>query len=229
MSGLKSKAIRIIRTLKGKDILVFPQQRLPALNLGNQGADWTIIQNGLNKNSIVYSFGIGTDISFELKLIDNFGVIVNAFDPTPSSLEWLNNQKLPDQFKTYNYGLASFDGMADFFAPDHQNHISYTLLDNQYHGKSCTIQVKKLKTIMNELGHNYIDLLKMDVEGAEYEVIVDILDCNIEIKQWLIEFHHRFKNIGLYKTKNIVKRIQSAGYKIFSISASGEEYSFIKV
>ena len=34
-----------------------------------------------------------------------------------------------------------------------------------------SIEVKKLSTIMNELGHEWVDVLKMDIEGHEWGVL----------------------------------------------------------
>ena len=81
---------------------------------------------------------------------------------------------------------------------------------------------------MESLSHNHIDILKMDIEGAEYDVIDDILSSNIAIKQILVEFHHRFPNVGLKKTKETIKKLNNFGYRIFHISNNGEDYSFIK-
>jgi len=39
----------------------------------------------------------------------------------------------------------------------------------------------------------------MDIEGAEYEVIDDLIASGIRPKQILVEFHHRFKNVGVKK------------------------------
>jgi hypothetical protein len=68
----------------------------------------------------------------------------------------------------------------------------------------------------------------MDIEGAEYEVIKNIIDNNIQINQLLIEFHHRFPGIGIKRTKEAIKILNTGGYKIFDVSPSGEEFSFIK-
>ena len=41
--------------------------------------------------------------------------------------------------------------------------------------KYINVNVKKLRSIMNELGHTKIDLLKMNIEGSECDVIDDML------------------------------------------------------
>ena len=54
------------------------------------------------------------------------------------------------------------------------------------------LPVKTLKTIMAELGHTYIDILKLDVEGSEYgflEAALDQFDCP-PVEQMSIEWHH---------------------------------------
>ncbi len=80
---------------------------------------------------------------------------------------------------------------------------------------------------MKMLGHACIDLLKMDIEGAEYDVLAEILTQRIPVKQLLVEFHHRWPQIGVEKTKQAICALNTAGFRIFSVSLSGEEYSFL--
>ncbi len=82
---------------------------------------------------------------------------------------------------------------------------------------------------MRELNHTKIDILKMDIEGSEYDVLNDILNANVEIKQILVEFHHRFEKIGLQKTRDAIKALNQKGYQIAAISDSREEYTFINL
>ena len=85
----------------------------------------------------------------------------------------------------------------------------------------------RLGTILKMLGHSCIDLLKMDIEGAEYDVLADLLTQRIPVKQILVEFHHRWPQIGVDKTRQAIHALNAAGYKIFSVSPGGEEYSFL--
>jgi hypothetical protein len=81
---------------------------------------------------------------------------------------------------------------------------------------------------MLELGHDQIDLLKLDIEGAEYEVIDDLVASQIPIGQLLVEFHYRFEGIGPDRTRRAVRALNEAGFRSFHVSAIGEEYSFIR-
>ena len=95
-------------------------------------------------------------------------------------------------------------------------------------GKVIEVQLYRLKTIMEMLGHEKIDILKMDIEGAEYDVIKDIFCSNIEIGQILVEFHHFFGNVGIEKTMDAITLLNENGFKLFDVSWTGREYSFIK-
>ena len=81
---------------------------------------------------------------------------------------------------------------------------------------------------MKKLNVKKIDLLKMDVEGSEYEIIDTILDMNNKPSQLLVEFHHRFSNIDFEKTINAIKNLHKIGYRIFSVSKTGRELGFIQ-
>ena len=70
---------------------------------------------------------------------------------------------------------------------------------------------------------------KIDIEGSEYSVIDDILKSNIDINQILIEFHDRFDGISKNETNYAIKKLNKHGYKIFKISDSNQEYSFVKL
>jgi hypothetical protein len=88
------------------------------------------------------------------------------------------------------------------------------------------VPVSRLPTILGSLGHEKIHLLKMDIEGAEYEVLANMLASGIQVDQLLIEFHHRWPEVGVEKTRRVLHDLKLSGYRIFHISPSGEEYSF---
>lgn len=224
-----TQLLRLRKVLIGKDFYQQRDVRLPRLTFGDPHADWTIYSEGLTGDSIVYSLGIGQNISFDLALIEHLGMTVHAFDPTPHTWQWLQAQSLPAQFKAYPCAIADYDGTALFAAPGIPGLGSHTLLQDVYQGNTMEVPVKQLSTIMQELAHPRIDLLKMDIEGAEYAVINNMIQQQLPVRQLLIEFHHRFPKIGIQQTKSAIRQLRSAGYRIFHVSATGEEFSFIRL
>ena len=176
----------------------------------------------------MYTFGVGDDISAEYELIRVIGLRIYAFDPTPKTVEWMKTRELPGSLSFKPFGIADYDGVAHFLPPPEQSHVSHTMVPRaDRSGQSVDLPVRRLRTFMEECGHNRLDVLKMDIEGEEYSVIDDILSSQIEIDQILIEFHHRWPEIGLERTKRCVKQLREAGFRIFHISSTGEEYSFL--
>jgi FkbM family methyltransferase len=220
---------RAARVLQGRDLWQKAQIHRETLRLGNKGADWTISPLNLSEQSVVYSLGVGEDISFDLELIERFAVTVHAFDPTPRSLAWITNQTLPAKFRFQPLGVADYDGTAKFSPPLDREHVSHTMVETKTSLPAVEAPVQRLSTIMKSRGHDRIDLLKMDIEGAEYAVLEDLLASHLCVHQLLVEFHHRWPQIGTRKTKEIIRELNLNGYQIFSVSPSGEEFSFCRV
>ena len=220
---------RCINTLFKKDFFARLDFRIPTQRIGSSYGGWNIVPKFISLDSTIYSFGIGNDASFDLALISQFKVVIYAFDPTPQSASWVEDQCFPKNFVFHKTAIAGFDGVALFYPPENPHHISHSMIARPI----CTqdaIQVptKRLRTIMDELGHSKIDVLKMDVEGSEYTVIDDMINSDIFPKQLLIEFHHRFPNIGVEMTRNAISKIRRRGYGLAFVSETGEEFLFIK-
>lgn len=199
------------------------------LFLGNKGALWCVFPDGLTSSNVVYSFGVGEDISFDLELISRFGVRVHAFDPTPRSIQWLGRHSLPEGFEFHPYGVCGSEGSCKLYPPANPNHVSHSRIRRDSPWPAVELPVHRLITIMGMLGHETIDLLKMDIEGAEYEVIADLLACGIRVNQLLVEFHHRWREIGVGKTRTALRKLNQAGFRIFNVSPRGEEYSLLRM
>jgi len=232
IAGIMLSAFRMTRRAwliyTGRDVEFPVELKCGNVSLGNAGGVWCILPHSISPASIVYSFGVGEDVSFELALIRQFGATVHAFDPTPRSLQWLRSQPVVPDLKLHELGIGAVDGLATFYPPLRKDHVSYsTCFRKETAGEAVRCQIRRLRTIMNQLGHESIDLLKMDIEGSEYEVLPDVLATKPP-RQLLIEFHHRWKGIGPKKTEEAIGWLRASGYKIFHVSATGMEYSFLR-
>src|SRR5262249_7828614 len=161
-----------------------------------------------------------------LALIQKYGMTVHAFDPTPKSIQWVKRQSVPPQFVLHEYGIANCDGEVQFFAPENPAHVSHTVIERKSSSAGgIKLPVRRLTSIMDEIGDSGVDILKMDIEGAEYSVLEDILQSRIVVSQILVEFHHRFEGVTIKDTQSAVKSLNEHRYSIFWVSASGEEVS----
>jgi FkbM family methyltransferase len=219
---------RRVRSWLGQDVFIAADFDCAHARFGSGYGGWDVATIGLDADAVVYAFGVGEDISFDLALIERFGMTVHAFDPTPQSIAWVKRQNPPELFELHEYGLAGFDGEVTFNPPADPAHVSHTMLARPETGaRAITVPVKRLTTIMRALGHDHVVVLKMDIEGAEYAVIDDLAVAAVRPLQVLVEFHHRFPEIGVGRTREAVGRLSGMGYRLFSVSATGEEFCFL--
>ncbi len=186
---------------------------------------WTICPDELNENSIVYGGGIGSDISFEHELVKKFGCRVVLYDPSPTGLKTMSlpENKIPE-FQYYPVALAAHKGKLSFAPPAELGGDSW-FASEAGEGK-IEVPCTDLVSFMNENGHDRIDLLKLDVEGSEYEVIEDILNRRIPVQQICVEFHHGIlPGIRRRQTISAMLKLIMRGYKM--ICQEGANHTFI--
>jgi len=218
-----------LKRLIGKELRLPVEIRIATIESGG----WRFTTHGLDQDSIVYSLGVGDDIAFDLFIIDRFGAEVHAFDPTPSSIEMLSKTSLPDRFHFHPWAITAEDGTLKFYPrvkkDGSESTLMFTMIAEDASSKNAIeVPAYCLSSVAKRLEHSRIDLLKIDIEGAEYEVLEGLLASPIKPNQLLVEFHHRFPAIGLEKTADIIRLLQKSGYKIFAVSETGREVSFLR-
>lgn len=203
-----------------------PEDQFQFRVIGTEYGAWPVLDESLSPESIVYSFGVGHDISFDLAVMHRFRCKIYAFDPTPRCIAWLNEQDLPDGFSFHEVGLSDQKEVLSFSAPLEDSFVSYTVAERPASPEVVHLPVEPLDMIMNRLGHNRIDFLKMDIEGSEYPALADMVTKEILPDQLCIEFHHRMFGYTVEDTRKAVALLQRAGYVLHYVSPSGREYGF---
>jgi hypothetical protein len=66
---------------------------------------------------------------------------------------------------------------------------------------------------MVELGHSRVDLLKLDIEGAEYEVLIDLAKGSIRPLVLCIEF----ERLGLRENYRALHALAQCGYRVVCV------------
>jgi FkbM family methyltransferase len=182
-------------------------------------SQWTIVTRDLRSDAVIYSGGVGEDITFEQELIRQYGVKIHIFDPAPVAARTIalaNTEGLlfrPVGLAASSAGKFSIGGGT----------ASSTWLKA---GGSETLPCTSLMREMEINGHDSIDLLKIDIEGFEYEVLESCLAAQIPIKQICVEFHDFFPDIPKIKTKNMIRTLQLHGYKL--IHRHRHDHTFLR-
>jgi len=218
-----------LKRLSGRELWLRPEVER---NITESSDGWKYIADGLDSSSIVYSLGVGDLVDFDLDLIHRFGLTVHAFDPTPFAEEWVGRQDLPERFVFHAWAAAGENGSLRLYrrvnTRGRRSAVMWTADDNAGDtGDFIDAPAYTIRTMMEKLGHDRVDLVKIDVEGAEYGIL-DGLDADDRLpSQLLVEYHHRFPGIGKHRTAASIERLRSLGYRIFAISKTGREVGFV--
>ena len=194
--------------------------------LGNPGADWWIPLGFIDKNSICYSGGVGQDVSFDLELIKKYGTIIHAFDPTPKSIAFIKEKvtKKQKNFHFYPIGIWKNNSEQKFYFPKNNEHVSHSIVNLQKTNQYFVADCKTIKKIMSELNHKKIDLLKIDIEGAEYVVLEKMIKDKISPKIICVEFDQPTQT---QKILSMVNNLSKHGYSL--IKKSYYNFTFLKI
>lgn len=220
-------AKRAIRLMARRDVLYKYDIRPKMKHLGSIYGGWMIVPELLHSDSVAYSFGVGNDITFDLDMIRRFGLTVHGFDPSPLAIKWLDTQRTSSNYIFHPWGLGSQDASAELFAPIsggmyslHSEHMSGELVKTR-------ASIRRLATIAKELGTKVIDILKIDIEGAELDILPDIIESAVPIRQLVLEFHHRIGIGTLDTTVDSVNRLRGSGFQLFHVAETSSEFSFL--
>lgn len=127
-----------------------------------------------------------------------------------------------------NYAIGVNEGKHKFFLPNNEENVSCSLVEGMKGEKYINVDVKKLKTIMNELKHNKIDLLKMDIEGSECDVIENMLEDKIYPKYLAVEFDLAFngeKIKDIEKCNKTIEKLIENNYEL--IYRNHSDFTFV--
>jgi FkbM family methyltransferase len=221
---------RLAKFVAGQDFFVSAEIDVDHVVLGSEYGRWPLIPGPLTAASVVYSFGVGQDISFDLRVIDLFRCSVFAFDPTPKAVQWIRRQNTPPQFHFMELGIGAAAGEMVFHSPRTPGHTSYTVSDRSPAATSTiTAPVADLPTIMRRLRHDRIDVIKMDVEGSEYAVIDNLSQQRGCLPQQLmVEFHHGMYGYTPRDTKQALDSLAQLGYRRYYVAGTGREFGFLR-
>lgn len=191
-----------------------PTRRDDLVRIGSGYGGWWIPRGALRPGVVAYCAGAGEDITFDLALYDA-GCNVVTFDPTPRAITHVTTVAPDDsRFRFLPVGWWSRDDTLRFYAPRDASHVSHSVVNLQETETYFLAAVKPVNTLMNELGHSQVDLIKMDIEGAEHEVLLSMLKVGPLPSTLCIEFD---QPEPLRKIVSAVSRLRNAGYTLNKI------------
>jgi len=157
--------------------------------LGVGYGGWHVPTDMIQADWVVYSFGIGEDITFDVDMMERFGCIVHGFDPTPRAVAYIDREgETYPNFVFHSLGVWSEDTTIRFYNPRKEHFASYSILNLRHQDDYIEAEVKTIRSLMTQLGHDKVDLIKMDIEGAEQAVLPNLIADGVRPTVLCVEY-----------------------------------------
>jgi len=194
-----------------------PPPELGLEKIGSGYGGWIVPTAVMNSDWLLYCGGVGEDVTFDKGVIERFGVTIHAFDPTPRSAVYVEKHLAGEsRFTLHRVGLWDQDTTLRFYVPRNLKNVSHSVVNLQRTDEYFEAQVRSLPSVMKELGHDRIDLLKIDIEGAEHYVIRSILAVGIKPNVICLEIDQPVHIKDFWGT---VRRIKAADYTLVAVDS----------
>jgi FkbM family methyltransferase len=173
---------------------------------------------------VIIDAGCGFDADLSFHLIKRYGLTSFALDPTerhPASLQRLERES-EGKFKHLKFVLGSFDGETTFQETlDNTSGSLLTGLQNVLNDRISTYAVRTISAgnLPRTIGKDRIDYLKLDLEGAEYELLAGLTASDLmPFDQIFVEFHHHCVKLYSFRdTEPAVSSFVQKGFEVFSL------------
>ena len=160
----------------------------------NDGGYLVNKQDVMNSRNLL-SLGIGEDWSFERDFISLNDCNLSAYDSSLNQTRMLNNKTLLDSYNTFFTG-------------------------NKFHVEK-NIGVSTNELTLNEVSTENNTFLKCDIEGAEYEILYDLIKNTKQYTGMVLEFHNINKPGNFH---NLINFISKVDHKIIHIHINNYFY-----
>jgi FkbM family methyltransferase len=186
---------------------------------------------GLPRGAIVVDVGVGDTPDFSRELADRLDAQCWIVDPTRKHRDILRRYaELDGRFKYLCVGLSAKSGRLEFFESADNVSGSFLATHRNIRGQPSTryeVLVVSLADLLAEVGGR-IDVLKLDLEGAEFELLSAIDSATIAaIGQIFVEFHDgTVPEFTETDRSRAIHRIENCGFR--SIVFNGRDVLFIR-
>lgn len=167
---------------------VVPREHL--IHLGTDYGGWVVPEDMIDASWMCWCVGAGQDISFDVALLHEFGAQVRCFDPLPEYGNYARDTAGDEpRFSFHELAIAARDESLTMFAVSENNGGALSGVDVLGGARRYDVQGRTLASLRSEFGDLRIDLLKIDLEGLEYEILPTIDFRELGVRVLCTELH----------------------------------------
>lgn len=171
---------------------------------------------------VVYCVGAGNDVSLETELIRVAGCEVFSFDPTDASAAHVATLAEP-KLHFMQVAIWSDDGTLAMYRSPVRESTTLSAANLDVGRSTIEVPCRSLPSLIRELGHDHIDLLKYHVEGSEYEIFDPRMLTELDVKILAIRLFH---TAPPRRALRLIADIGARGYAL--VAHRGSAFTFVR-
>jgi FkbM family methyltransferase len=155
----------------------------------DKGDETHRINYDLDESSIVFDLG-GYLGEWSEKIFNKYGCEIFIFEPVKKYYDEINNKFNNDKIKTFKLGLSDKDSNVDVYDDGAQSSVYLKS------GQKENINLVDYNNFINKNNIGVIDLMKINIEGSEFDLLEYIIKNNLhlKIKNIQVQFHKMFSD-----------------------------------
>jgi FkbM family methyltransferase len=179
----------------------------------------------VSADSVVVDLGANLG-HFASEIVGRYGCTVHAVEASPDIFEHLQKT---EGIHAFHYAMAGNNGTVELSLSD--NILAATIFgENSSEGNDRKVSVEgiDLPTLMERHGIDHIDLLKIDIEGAEIAMLESCPDeVLMKIGQITAEFHDFCGLVPNADVERVISRLQQLGFGYVRMSRIGHQDTWL--
>lgn len=193
--------------------------------LGTKYGGWWLFAPAVSRDPLLIDCGLGVDISFPRAFLERFGGRAVGIDPNPAALDY-SRAHCPAGMEVHAAAFWKEAGEALEFhlprppseLPQGADGVSGSLLASHGYTGAASLEVRttSLAETLAQAGRPECDVLKLDIEGAEYDVLRSLCESGEvrRARQLLVEFHHHCTDRTLEDTRACLAQLGASGFAL---------------
>jgi FkbM family methyltransferase len=142
----------------------------------------------LTRESVVWDLG-GYQGDFAASVHERYGSKVVVFEPVPSFFRHCSDRFLgmPD-IRCLPFGLGAHNGRLQI---SQDSDASSFVRTSRSGGEGLSAEIRAVPEVWEELATRCVDLMKINIEGGEYDVLESLLSAGLigQVKHLQVQFH----------------------------------------
>jgi FkbM family methyltransferase len=124
--------------------------------------------------------------------------------------------------------IADTVGIAEFHLSDNPEASTLIEKGGEPNGKKIKVPTYTLPTIMRKCGVTHVDLMKVDIEGAEVQLLSSLEEALNSVDQITVEFHDFCGLVSTEQVKAASRRLVALGFEQINLHAKYSDYLFVR-